>query len=185
MNPLEYSVSRRGARWRWMNFIGLLWVALVVVAAPAKGQSFRVETIKFCYNKVSDISANCVPVEAPFQGLDRNKFAASNIYVLVSIACEDSALSFLKQTYTLPVIASFTRNGNRYEISKGILQDDWDSNGDALTNLYQTQGRFPWRTRFSIGISGTSSIELQIVDARKNVVYIGHEPARFLISFAN
>jgi hypothetical protein len=187
LKVLRSSVLRAGCGTieKRLGAVTLLWFALVAFAGPAQGQSFRIETIRFCYNKLKDVSSICTPVEQSLQGLDRTKFAANNVYVIVSIVGEDSALNFLRQTYTLPVIASFIRNGNRYEISRGIEQDDWDNNGDALTNLYQTDGRFSWRTRFSIGISGANSIELQIVDARRNVAYVGREPARFTISFAN
>jgi hypothetical protein len=186
LKVLKYCKLRiGGATAKRFSAFAMFSLAFVAIVTPAQSQSFRIETIKFCYNKLRDVSSTCAAVDAPFQGLDRNKFAANNIYVIVSIVGEDSALNFLKQTYTLPVIASFTRLGNRYEISRGIEQEDWEDNGEALTNLYQTQGRFPWRTRFSVGIVGASTIEFQIVDAKKNVVYVGREPARFTFSFAN
>lgn len=152
---------------------------------PTHGQNFQVRQVEFCYNKLRDISSICLPIDRPLEGLDRNRFATKDLHMRVTVTVTKDSLGFLAATYTLPVIAAFWRDGNRYEISRGITQDDWDENGDALTIQARTSGSFDWRTRFSIGIYSAKTIELQIVDARKNLVHTGREPARFILSFAN
>jgi hypothetical protein len=52
-------------------------------------------------------------------------------------------------------------------------------------DTFNDQGNFSWRTRFNVSLSGNQSIKLEIVDAQESVAYVGKEPARREISFAN
>jgi hypothetical protein len=82
-------------------------------------------------------------------------------------------------------VAVWKDGSRKSDIPIGILQDEWDAHVASLTGLFNDQGNFPWRTRFNVSLSGIKSIDIEITDAQKRVAYMGRDPARLKISFAN
>jgi hypothetical protein len=152
----------------------------------ARSQNFQIGKISVCYNNLTDKSSSCSEVASPFIDLDRSKFANSRLYVSLAIICGPDAVTFLKANGFLPVNVAVWKDGTRKsDIPVGILQDDWDANATSLTGLFNDQGSFPWRTRFNVNVYGIKSVDLEVTDAQKGVAYVGREPARLKISFAN
>ena len=155
------------------------------VAGFAQSQNFEIGKISVCYNVLKEKSSPCLEVSS-LTDLDRSKFANNRVYVSLAITCGPDAMASLKTNGFLPVNVAVWKDGSRKsDIPIGILQDDWDSNSSSLTGLFSDQGSFPWRTRFNVGLLGARSIDLEITDSQKRVAYIGREPARLKISFAN
>lgn len=155
-------------------------------SGAARCQNFQVGKISICYNKLSDKSSPCSEVGPSFVDLDRRKFSANRIYVSLIIVCGADAVAFLKANGFLPVnVGVWKDNVRKSNIPIGILQDDWDTNGTTFMDTFNDQGNFSWRTRFNVSLSGNQSIKLEIVDAQESVAYVGKEPARREISFAN
>jgi len=159
--------------------VTLMWPVL------AHSQNFQIGKISVCYNTLTEKSSPCSEVPS-LTDLDRNKFANNRVYVSLAITCGPDAVAFLKANGFLPVNVAVWKDGARKsDIPIGIFQDDWDANATSLIGLYGDQGSFPWRTRFNVSLYGVNSIDLEITDAQKRVAYIGGEPARLKMSFAN
>jgi hypothetical protein len=152
---------------------------------PSYSQGLQIKKVEFCYNRLKTIDTPCVPVDQPLDHLDRNKFGPKNIYMKATITVLEQDLSSIDETDTLPVIASYVRDGKRYRITKGITQENWDEDGDALTSLAHRLGAFDWRTLFAIGISGAKTIDLEIVDDHGNIAHSGAAAVRFNLVFVN
>ena len=160
----------------------LLW--LILQTSPASSQTFRVDKVSLCTNALSDWSSPCMEVSPPYEGLDRNNFANNRVYVKLAIACEDRALSFLKSNGFLPVYVAVWKDGTRKpDIPVGIAEVDWDRNSNSWISSSAQDGKFVWATFFYVGLFDFKSIELQIVDAQKVLVYVGAAPARAELRF--
>lgn len=153
----------------------------------AHGQNFEIGKISVCYNALSQKSSPCSEATSPFVNLDRRKFSSNRVYVSLTLFCGPEAVAYLKANGFLPVNVGVWKDGLRRkgDIPIGILQDDWDTNGDALTQVFNNQGSFSWRTRFNVSLVGVQSVKLEIVDAQQALAYVGKEPARLEISFSN
>jgi hypothetical protein len=154
-------------------------------ATPSLGQNFRIGKVSVCRNILKDVSAACAEVPPPFGNLDRKTFQGGRVYVALLLVCEKEAVSFLSDNGFLPVNVTVWKDGERRksDIPIGLSQDDWDTNSDAFKTLFATQGNFTWRTRFNVGLADT--IEFEITDYRKNLAYVGRDPARFTLTFGN
>jgi hypothetical protein len=153
-------------------------------ASPAQSQAFRVGNISVCYNKTTNLGS-CSQVDPPFENLKRSRFANRRLYVLLTVICESNALSFLTDNGYLPVNVAVWKDGNRKkgDIPIGIKQDDWDDDEMKLKGVVATEGSFPWRTHFNVSVSDAKSIQMEITDGQRNVVYREREPARFTLTF--
>jgi hypothetical protein len=182
----EVQIGKASFLSRTISTISACLFGLVVWPVMAHAQNFQIGKVSVCYNSLKDSASSCSEVSSPFTDLDRRKFSNNRIYVSLTIICGPDAVAFLKANGFLPVNVAVWKDGSRKsDIPIGLFQDDWDDNGASLTGLFNDQGSFPWRTRFNVNLYGAKSIDLEITDAQKAVAYVGREPARLKISFAN
>lgn len=183
--------GRRSDRWAIDRLVASLVTLLAAcglsLPVPAFAQTFQVDKVSVCSNRVTDWSSPCSEVGPPFQVLDRKVFVDSNVYVKVSVTCADRALSVLRENYTFPIYATVWKDGTKKpDIFIGIAESDWSKNASAWINMVSSQaGSFHWVTFFSVGLFDFKTIEFQIVDAQKNVAYVNGAPARVTLKFAN
>ena len=165
----------------------MLFVCVFAFCPPAaQCQNFQIGKISVCYNSLAQSSSACAEVSPPFEGLDKSKFSNSRLYVALTVVFGKDVLDFLKTNGVLNVNVAVWKDGTRKsDIPIGIRQDDWDAHGASITDVLNDQGSFPWRTRFNISLSEVKSVEFEITDSQKLVAYMGRDPARLKISFAN
>jgi hypothetical protein len=155
---------------------------------PGFCQNFRVQAIMVCSNTLTSIDSPCTEVKAPFDNLDKRQFSNNRVHFKLTINCEKEGLSFIDSNdNVLPVYIAVWKDGGRKkgDLSVGITQDRWEQDGNALRNLLDQNGNFPWRTRFNLGLDGVRTVAIQVNDAQKNVTFIGRTPARLELSFSN
>jgi hypothetical protein len=119
--------------------------------------------------------------------LDKRSFPSGRIYFAVTLLFDSETISFLANNEFLPVNAAVWRNGFRddNDIFFGMMQDRWAEQGSNLTSAVRDQTIYPWPTHFNLRIDGARSIDIQITATRDAFVYMGTQPARLRVTFAN
>ena len=149
------------------------WVVVFVLAAllwspkVAVGKDFQISKISVCTNTLKDKLSPCNEVRGAFDKLDRRIFSNSRMHIMVVIEGGNEALSVLDEDGELPVKVAVWRDGDRKpgDISIGIKQDDWDTDGLALQTAVDADGKFRWRTRFWVNVKKAKTVEIEINDA--------------------